>query len=536
MISAVRNCVTEIAFTSSRAYGDPFNDVRLDVLFTDPEGRELLVPAFWAGENVWKARYSSPLPGRHRYRWRMGTREGLSRVPIPNGREGEIEVVPYEGENPLFKHGPVRVSENRRTLEHLDGTPFFWLGDTWWFGFTSRLGWPGEFHTLVSDRVVKGFSVIQIVAGLYPDIPEFDPRGANRAGVSWEEGYGRPNPGFFDMVDLKVDAMVRAGLVPCIVGSWGFYIKFAGVEVMKRHWRNLIGRYGAYPVVWCAAGEAVMPFYGEDWGKSYPREARAGWTEVARYIRSTDPFGRPLTVHPTHPDSREMVDDESVLDIDMLQTGHRLLDMEPTVRTVRSCVAKTPRMPVVSGEVMYEGIMGTCWQDIQRFCFWTSLLSGTAGHTYGANGLWQFSTPEEPCTPISGSWGEMCWKEACRLPGSGQVGLGRRLLERYPWWEFVPREEPEWDEEERIAPFAAGAPGKVWVMYLSNNSIETKYRGYMGKTIGLEPGARYRAYFFDPRNGRDIELGPVKPDPAGRWRVTSKPSREDWVLVLEAVK
>jgi len=34
-----------------------------------------------------------------------------------------------------------------------------------------------------------------------------------------------------------------------------------GIEKMKKHWRYLIARYGAYPVVWCLAGEGIMPYY-----------------------------------------------------------------------------------------------------------------------------------------------------------------------------------------------------------------------------------------------------------------------------------
>ena len=54
--------------------------------------------------------------------------------------------------------------------------PFFWLGDTWWMGLTKRLLWPEGFKLLTADRVKKGFTVIQIVAGLYPDMVPFDSR------------------------------------------------------------------------------------------------------------------------------------------------------------------------------------------------------------------------------------------------------------------------------------------------------------------------------------------------------------------------
>jgi len=101
---------------------------------------------------------------------------------------------------------------------------------------------------LTADRISKGFTVIQIVAGLYPDMPPFDPRGANEAGFPWEKGYTRINPSYFDMADLRIRWLVNSGLVPCIVGCWGYFLNFAGIEVMKRHWRYLVARYGAYPV------------------------------------------------------------------------------------------------------------------------------------------------------------------------------------------------------------------------------------------------------------------------------------------------
>src|SRR5260370_15976556 len=46
--------MVEIAFRASHSYRDPFNQVTLDVIFSDPQGRELRVPAFWAGAKVWK--------------------------------------------------------------------------------------------------------------------------------------------------------------------------------------------------------------------------------------------------------------------------------------------------------------------------------------------------------------------------------------------------------------------------------------------------------------------------------------------------
>ena len=71
------------------------------------------------------------------------------------------------------------VDGGKSGMVHRDGEPFYWMGDTWWMGLTTRLDWPAGFHALTVDRVEKGFSVIQIVAGLYPDMDPFDERGAN---------------------------------------------------------------------------------------------------------------------------------------------------------------------------------------------------------------------------------------------------------------------------------------------------------------------------------------------------------------------
>lgn len=149
-------------------------------------------------------------------------------------------------------------------MRHRDGTPFFWLADTWWMGLTTRLAYPEDFETLAEDRRRKGFTVVQIVAGLYPDMLPFDERGKNEGGFPWDEQFTQINPLYFDMADRKIISLIEHGITPCIVGSWGFYMKFAGKEALKRHWQYLIARWAAYPVVWCVAGEANMAFYDEN--------------------------------------------------------------------------------------------------------------------------------------------------------------------------------------------------------------------------------------------------------------------------------
>lgn len=538
MLYGVQNAVSEWTFCSAKTYADPFNDVALDVVVTCPTGEEHRVPAFWSGGQTWRVRYAPSQPGTYRYRTVCSD---VSNAGL-HGQEGVLEVAPYAGTNPLLQHGRLRVASDRRHLEHEDGTPFFWLGDTWWMGFTKRLTWPADFQELTADRVAKGFTVVQIVAGLYPDMGPFDERGANEAGFPWTEGFGRINPAYFDMADLRVAHLVRVGLVPCIVGMWGYYLDFAGPEVVKKHWRYLIARYGAYPVVWCVAGEALMPYYlkrpqTQEETEALERRLRREWSEVARFIRATDPYHNPITIHPTR-FGHEQVDDPTVLDLDMLQTGHSGYEsLAPTVDMLTRALALEPRMPVLVGEVNYEGILESSREEIQRFLFWACMLSGAAGHTYGANGLWQVNTRERPFgpSPHGTAWGDLPWDEAYRLPGSRQVGLGKRLLERYQWWRFEPH--PEWVDphqtpEDRLACYAAGIPGHVRLVYIPARHSWTAWTGRL-VVRGLEAGLSYRVTLFDPKTGHEHHWGTVHGDADGNWTVPKFPIFQDYVLVLE---
>ncbi len=524
------NVPVEIDLVARTPHADPFNDLTLDVVFTDPTGTSRRVPAFWAGGPKWKARYASSLAGSHHWRSECSdtSDRGLHEI------EGRIEVKTYRGNNPLYKHGPIRIAEDRRHFEHLDGAPFFWLGDTWWMALSSRLKWPHDFKLLTADRAQKGFTVIQIVAGLYPDMGEFDPRGLNEAGFPWTKDKSQINPAYFGMADRRIQYLAEQGLAPCVVGCWGYYLSNWSEQAMRKHWRYLVARWGAYPVIWCLAGEGTMPYYlSKDKEQDIERQKR-GWTEIARYVHEIDPYHRPVSIHPSS-NSRDTLQDSSVLDFDMLQTGHGDRGSIPnTLRQVTGSLSRTPAMPVIDAEVCYEGILEASREELQRLLFWACILNGAAGHTYGANGIWQLNTAEQPFgpSPHGRSWGDTPWTEAYRLPGSSQLGLGKALLLRYEWWRFQPHPEwaePHWSDQNYILPYAAGIPGKVRMIY-----VPVSWN--LPKLTHLETGTRYRGFLFNPSNGKETDLGGITADANGEWQPPVPPIVRDWLIVLERVE
>lgn len=484
------NVPIELTFTAQGAYVDPFNQVVLDAVFTDPAGRTFRVPAFWAGGPRWKVRYASPLAGVHTYRTEStpASDAGL------HGIAGSVTIKPYAGKNPLYVHGPVQVAADKRHFEHADGTPFFWLGDTWWMGLCQRLSWPQGFKQLTANRTKKGFNVVQIIAGLYPDMYAFDPRGANEAGFPWEEGYAHMRPEYFDAADKKIAHLIASGITPCIVGAWGYFISWMTEDQLKAHWRYLIARWGASPVLWCTAGEANLPWY---LAKNFPEDDRQmvkGWTKLIRYLQETDPFNRPVTIHPTairRYTSRNATDDETLLDFDMLQVSHAQNEaVHLAISAVRETYHATPRMPVINGEPCYEMLGGTITAPWPRRAFWSCVLNGAMGHTYGGNGIWQCNQPGIPhgASPHGGNYGNTPWQVAMNYTGSAECGHGKKLLERFAWEKFEPH--PEW----------AAYSGSVFVPYTGAQWIWTSrenppkdspsIRRYFRKTFDLPKGKK----------------------------------------------
>lgn len=579
MAESFERCI-ELTFGSDKVYADPFNDIELDVIFSRGE-RTWRVPAFWRGDRAWTVRFAPPAPGD--YAWRLLCSDS-SNASL-HGCAGRATVTGYEGNNELLRRGPLRVSANKRYFEHADGTPFFWLGDTWWTGLSDRLSWEG-FQTLTADRKAKGFTVVQIVAGLVPweEQGPSDPGFCNEGGAVWEGNYERINPRYFDHADRRIFELIDAGLVPALVGAWFNSLPALGIGKMKQHWRYLIARYGAYPVFWIVGGEVFDP--PEDYAALVrPEPLRAfitpGWTEITRYVRDIDPYHHPLTAHEGAPPADVPLQDASLTDFDLVQSSHfGWPSIAAAISQINRRYARTRVVkPVVQGEIGYETFGETHFANFQRAAFWLSMLNGAAGFTYGANGTYESYTSDKPLHRIR--WSFMSWEEGMHLPGSALVGAAGKLLRHYPWWQFEPH--PEWvsprgttllEPREDIngfdrnypevwslwevfksdpdqfndrldaeypggewqarrgnfrRPYAAGVPGVVRIVYLPNFGIIQRSPPTV---LGLEPGIRYHGYLWECASGTRVDLGVVESAASGTWRLGKLPTSGDWLLVL----
>ncbi len=140
----------ENAFNSSKDYDNPVQDVEVRVEFTSPSGNKRTLLGFWDGARKWGVRFSPDAQGK----WTYKTSCSDARNKGLHNQKGSFQSGRYQGDVPLFKHGELRLSENRRYFEHADGEPFFFLSDTVWCGplLSAREDW----DVFLEDRVVGG--------------------------------------------------------------------------------------------------------------------------------------------------------------------------------------------------------------------------------------------------------------------------------------------------------------------------------------------------------------------------------------------
>ena len=384
---------------------------------------------FWAGEGTWKARYASGELGVHQWHTECNesSDDGLQ------GATGTIKVVEYQGTNPLYRRGPLRISRTMLAISlikiarHSSGSaiPVGWVcaSDSSGLAIFNATSATGNRKVLTSSRSWSDYIPI-----CRPSISV----------VPMRQGFlGRKitviRPAYFDAADQLIGHIVHSGIVPCLVGLWGFHMPWMGEARLKQHWRYVIARYAAYPTVLCVAGEANLPYYLAAGFPFDDRKQVTRWTDVKKVFEKSIPTPGHCQFTPqdlVDPQRRGAIDDPTLLSFDMLQTGHGDIgSLAPTVDTSRWTYDQNPTMPFLNSEVCYEGICA-CDDSIQRLMAWSCLLSGAAGHTYGANGIWQVNRPDQPYgkSPHGTDYGQTSWDEALALPGSNQTGLAGRIF------------------------------------------------------------------------------------------------------------
>lgn len=437
---------------------------------------------------------------------------------------------------PWEKHGPLKVSENRRFLVHRDGTPFFYLGDTAWELF-HRLT-REEAADYLKDRAGKGYTVIQAVAlaefnGLdapnaYGHFPLLD---RDPARPDLQDG---PGNDYWDHVDFIVGAAAEQGLIIGFLPTWGD--KWQGQDaVFTSENAGIYGewlgkRYRDKPLIWILGGD-----------RNIENEThRAIIAAMAAGLRKGDGGSHLVTFHPRGgAGSSQWFHSESWLDFNMRQNGHSV-EFDGAYENTRADYDLQPPKPVLDGEPVYEDHPvsfnmtrhGHSLAIDTRHALYWDLFGGAFGHSYGHHSIWQMYDPEKrqphnhPLLP---------WREALDQPGSAQMQYGRQLIESRPFLTRIP------DDALLVADkVPTSVPGAGRYRFSATRDEEGTYamiyvpagRPFTVNTA-LLPAGTLSAWWFNPRDGGAQKIGSI--ENRGRQRfVPPAPGEDvDWVLVLD---
>jgi hypothetical protein len=417
------------------------------------------------------------------------------------------------------------VSANRRYLTYSDGTPFFWLGDTWWFAPSSLVPfdgssnpeYPSMYKALIDTRRAQGFSVAHM-AFLGPM--------AQSSGVNSFTLLGlqrRIDVAYWREVDRYIDYANQAGIVPVIGLAFHSGVDQLSLEDWKFLWRAVIARYGAHAVTWLICGE-----YNADLGDVAGRVPMV--LALGQYIKDTDPYQRAMTVHPWwFGGDKRQAWDQPWYDFIMLQGAHLTY---PDASLYLDAYRRPEAKPVLEGECNYEGIKGMTDYDV-RWCAYRAIQSGSFGYTYGAHGLW-YPTQSISDTTFK-EWGDpIPWWVALAAPGGAQMRILRDVYESVDWWKLEPRPEAfkrplDWPEMMSVAVKADG--DDTLVAYIPRGVIKTR----AVKLQGLPAGARYGGQWVNPRTGERTDLEEPLAVEEGQVELPDRRSGDDWVMVLRRV-
>lgn len=456
--------IFEVEMTAKRPLSNPYVDglpegrpALARVVFSgvsgEARGQRYVISAFWDGGQKWKARFAPPSAGG----WSF---QSESADPGLSNSRGALRALPWseaEKEANPTRRGLLYVAKGGpragRYFEYADGTPFLWIGDTWWNWAKKGIRLQ-TFQRLVDDRAAKGFSVGQIFFG--------------GNGGLLDDTYSVPELEQIRRVEEFVSYANSQGITVWLHAWWGGkgLRETVGAEKLRRWWRYVIHRFGAHNVIWVLAGEYNMDHYS-----GFPLQF---WKDLGRMIRTEDPYGRIISTHPTPPlwqggadapqwSTGETLHRESWLDYNQSQTGHGKARNEMIPEIVLADYARRPPKPVVVTEPWYEFVRGNPSPEDVRFGMWSAMLSGAAGHSYGGGHIWWAHVPEAPADV--GPWPieESFEVNTLDYPGAVSMGFMARFLRSIRWWLLEPRPDLISGYPAR---YCAAIPGREYVVYL----------------------------------------------------------------------
>lgn len=434
----------------------------------------------------------------------------------------------YAQQTPLLQ-----VTENGRFFQTADGKPFFWLGDTGWLLFhkTTR---EQAIHYL-DVRKKQGFNVIQVMVLHSAAAKNVYGHAALQNGDIARPAVATAPDNYWNHIAFIVQEAAKRGIYMALVPVWGSVVRQGKVSPAQAasYGRFLAERFGRYRnIVWINGGD----IRGTD--------GMEVWQTLAKTIKMYDP-DHLVTFHPRgRYSSSEWFHQESWLDFNMFQSGHRTYAQdtsrndknhygEDNWKYVQNDYSLNPVKPTLDGEPSYENIpyglhdsLNPRWSapEIRRYAYW-SVFAGGAGFTYGENAVMQFHTKGD----ADFNYGvNDNWTNTINAAGATQIHHLKTLLLGKPYFERVPAQEIIADNNYSKYDYIVAARGKAYAFVYTytgrNFSIDASRLGFDVKN----------ATWFNPVSGKKTKAIFQKRDLLLAFDPPGEPMNgNDRVLILE---
>ena len=586
--------IREIVLTSDKIYENPYKDVTCWVQLEGP-GFNKRVYGFWDGGKTFKVRVAATSSGE--WHWKSGS--DLPSDKGLNGKTGSFIAKSWSEEekqaNPN-RRGFIRATSNGHALQYADGTPFFFIGDTWWAASTWRYpltgtspdeNWnPGpenySFENMIYYRQKQGYNSVGIIA-CYPNwnADNYPARYIDENGIgirqAWEKfgkatakdmhdekgnlpfelkgqgplaDFDRINPAYFRSLDKKMDYLDSVGFVPFLETvrrdhgpSWKAY--FDWPESFTRYIQYIVARYGAYNIIFSPLHlDWIPPNFSLS--KEEFSNALNAW-----YIKYGPlPFGQPVTslINPaTHiiygtGDMAPWLTMQSVGNKPRNHGFYPLLEEQFNLKPAMPEANLEAYYPgwnqappcVVAGELAKRNSMRDNY--FGRAQAWGSVLSGAlSGHMYGT-GAYDGTTIGEPEGARPKIW------DALQYPAGKQVGFLRKFFESEgAKFQDLQLASNDLNPRKSAGSQPDGLDGWAFMMRTPDKKLAMIYFENKCKIpyiSGLIPKSRYKVNWFDPISGDWLEGSEIwLTDESGNFQIKIFPDRKiisthDWSLKL----
>ena len=429
----------------------------------------------------------------------------------------------WRGPSVDWSHGRLRVNSGNRYLEHADGTPFPWVGDTVW-ELTNKITL-AQAELLMEDRRSKGYTVIQFAA-----LGIFYGRNTNGDEPFIGRDFWQPNPRYFDHLDDLVKLAQSKGLAVLLVVLWSrnygestsalTILDFS--QAQAADFATFIGdRYkDSVNVMLSISGDYIPP----------PDETMQSKINAMGAAAASAGPDLLITAHPGSTSAH--FQSQAWKKFAMSQSGH----MSQSYRTAISLMALSwaggPTKPIINGESAYEnhpigfdknnGYFEST--DVRRH-FYYSFMSGGFGITYGNHAIWALSPPwpisdpnNVPLVPN--------WTLSLGAPVGNQMRHVRSLLDARPLG-GTPDQTVVTDELSSESTIACKRTAQSAMCYVPDAAItEINTSKVSGDYINV--------WLMSPRTGAVKYIGIF--ENRGTHTITMptfEGAKQDWVLLID---